>query len=180
MIVSQKYQDLLQPYSNDRFSKNIENFLYKQKIVNNRSIPSTHTERQISDLSVKYSFTPYPSLSPYSQMESLTEKGIHSLHVGWRNFFPVVLLCQFLVLVGYRFWFYILTYLEYNTVVALCQFFGSGGKQFLVYVRTQCTIQMCGCVSFSVVAGKFYYDRKKSSSRLSGGLCYVTNLYQFQ
>jgi hypothetical protein len=31
-----------------------------------------------------------------------------------------VLLCQFLVLVGNRFWFYILTYLEYNTVVALC------------------------------------------------------------
>ncbi len=58
-------------------------------------------------------------------------------------------------------------------------------------------------MSFFVVAGKFYYDRKKkkfsssvwrvvllcqflvlaittgkkSSSRLSGGLCYVTNLY---
>jgi hypothetical protein len=45
---------------------------------------------------------------------------IHSLRVGWRNFFPVVLLCQFLVLAGNRFWFYILTYLEYNTVVALC------------------------------------------------------------
>jgi hypothetical protein len=40
--------------------------------------------------------------------------------VGWRNFFPVVLLCQFLVLARNRFWFYILTYLEYNTVVALC------------------------------------------------------------
>ncbi len=45
---------------------------------------------------------------------------IHSLHMGWRNFFPVVLLCQFLVLVGNRIWFYILTYLEYNTLVALC------------------------------------------------------------
>jgi hypothetical protein len=30
------------------------------------------------------------------------------------TFFPVVLLCQFLVLAGNRFWFYILTYLEYN------------------------------------------------------------------
>jgi hypothetical protein len=30
-----------------------------------------------------------------------------------------VLLCQFLVLAGNRFWFYILTYLEYNTVVVL-------------------------------------------------------------
>jgi hypothetical protein len=44
----------------------------------------------------------------------------------WRNeytrcawaggtFFPVVVLCQFLVLAGNRFWFYILMYLEYNT-----------------------------------------------------------------
>ncbi len=29
----------------------------------------------------------------------------HSLRVGWRNFFPVVLSCQFLVLAGNRFWF---------------------------------------------------------------------------
>jgi hypothetical protein len=41
---------------------------------------------------------------------------------GLQDFFPVVLLCQFLVLVGNRFWLYILTYLEYDTVavVALC------------------------------------------------------------
>ncbi len=36
------------------------------------------------------------------------------------TFFPVVLLCQFLVLAGNRIWFYILMYLEYNTVVVLC------------------------------------------------------------
>jgi hypothetical protein len=36
------------------------------------------------------------------------------------TFFPVVLLCQYLVLAGNRFWFYILMYLEYNTVVVLC------------------------------------------------------------
>ncbi len=50
---------------------------------------------------------------------------------GWRDkytcyawagvtFFPDVLLCQFLVLAGNRFWLYILLYLEYNTVVVLC------------------------------------------------------------
>ncbi len=38
------------------------------------------------------------------------------------TFFIVVLLCQFLVLAGNRFWFYILTYLEYNTVVAVLVF----------------------------------------------------------
>ncbi len=45
---------------------------------------------------------------------------IHLLHVGWKNFFPVVLLCQFLVLAENKFWSYILMYLEYNTVVVLC------------------------------------------------------------
>ncbi len=40
------------------------------------------------------------------------------------TFFPVVLLCQFFVLAGNRFWFYtLLMYLEYHTVVVLCQFF---------------------------------------------------------
>ncbi len=50
---------------------------------------------------------------------------------GWRNeytrcawaggaFFPVVLLVWFLVLAGNRVWFYVLMYLEYNTVVVLC------------------------------------------------------------
>jgi hypothetical protein len=96
--------------------------------MNNRSIPSMHAEGQITDLSVKHSFTLYPSLSPYSQAESLTEGQIHWLRVGWMTFFPVVLLCQFVVLVGNRFWFYILMYLEYDTVVMLCEFFGSGGK----------------------------------------------------
>jgi hypothetical protein len=99
MIVSQKYRELLQPYSNDRFSKNIKNFLCKWKLENNRSIPSTHVERQITNLSVKHSFTLYPSLSLCGQTELQTEKRIHLLRMGWRNFFPVVLLFQFLVLV---------------------------------------------------------------------------------
>ncbi len=47
--------------------------------MNNRSIPSTHTERQITDLSVKHSFTLYPSFSPYSQTESLTDRGTNTL-----------------------------------------------------------------------------------------------------
>jgi hypothetical protein len=40
------------------------------------------------------------------------------------TFFPVVLLFQVFVLVGNRFWFYILLmYLEYHTVVVLYYFF---------------------------------------------------------
>ncbi len=76
-------------------------------------------------------------------------------HFAWAGgtFFPVVLLCQFLVLAGNRFWFYILMYLDYNTVVVLCQFLVLAGNSFFCYVSTQCMIQLCGCVSFSVMAG---------------------------
>jgi hypothetical protein len=45
--------------------------------MNNHVIPSMHAEQEITDLSVKHSFTLYPSLSPYSQMESLMEGQIH-------------------------------------------------------------------------------------------------------
>ncbi len=44
-------------------------------------------------------------------------------HFAWAGgtFFPVVLLFQFFVLAGNRFWFYILLmYLEYHAVVVLC------------------------------------------------------------
>ncbi len=46
-------------------SQKIKSFLYKQKLVNNCIIPSTHAERKITIRSHKHSFTPYPSLSPY-------------------------------------------------------------------------------------------------------------------
>ncbi len=48
--------------------------------MNNRSIPSTHAEKKITDLSVKHSFTLYPSFSPYVQTEWLAEKWINP---GW-------------------------------------------------------------------------------------------------
>ncbi len=58
---------------------------------------------------------------PPTEHTTINATTIHLLHVGRRIFFPVVLLCQFLVLVGNRFWFYILLmYLECNTVVVLC------------------------------------------------------------
>ncbi len=95
------------------------------------------------------------SLDPYWQTEWRTEK--QNTFFAWAGgtFFPVVLLCQFLVLAGNRFWYFILlctlsiiqlwccvsffgsggkkflvlrTYLEYNTVVRLCNFFCCGGK----------------------------------------------------
>ncbi len=70
-------------------------------------------KRKLTACSHKHSFTPYPSLSPYWRTELRTEERIHSLHVGWRNFFSSYV-CQFVVLAGNRFWFYILMYLEYK------------------------------------------------------------------
>ncbi len=56
--------------------------------------------------------------------QNYRELRIHSLLVGWKKLFPVVLLCQFFVLAGYRFWFYILLMLlDYHTVGVLSQFF---------------------------------------------------------
>ncbi len=94
--------------------------------MNNRSIPSTHAERQITDLSVKHSFTLYPSLSPYSQMDLWTEGRIHSLRMGWRNFFSSCCV---------SFWFWREIGLVLHTYVLRVQYscgvvlvFGSGGK----------------------------------------------------
>ncbi len=47
--------------------------------MNNRSTPSTHAERKITVCSQKHSFTPYPSLSPYSQMDRMTDRGMNTL-----------------------------------------------------------------------------------------------------
>ncbi len=122
------------------FLKNIQNFLCKWKLVNNRSIPSTYAERMITLCSHKHSFTLYPSLSPYWQTEWQTERRIHLLHVGWRNIFPVVVLCQFLDMTEINLGD---TYLPYQLcccvffllrqeIVFSCTgwFFGCGGKKF--------------------------------------------------
>ncbi len=57
-----------------------------------------------------------------------------------------MLLCQFLVLAGNRFWFYILMYLEYNTVVVLCLFLVLAGNRFFVlrkYLVYDTVVRLC-------------------------------------
>ena len=93
----------------------------------------------------KHSFTLHPSLSPYRWTDRWRNKHTRYAWAGG-TFFPVVLLCQFFVLAGNRFWFYILLmYLEYHTVVVLRQFFGSCGKQFLVrtYLVYNTVVRLC-------------------------------------
>ncbi len=64
-------------------------------------------------------FIPLLALT-HGQMELQTEEQIHLLRVGWRIFFSsCAVVSGFWFLAGNRFWCYLLTYLEYNTVVAL-------------------------------------------------------------
>ncbi len=104
----------------------------------------------------QHSFTPYPSLSPYWRTDRITDRGTNTL--GARGleelFFQLCCcLCQFLVLAGNRFWFYILTYLEYNTVVALCEVFWFW-REIVFGVTYVLSVQYsCAVVSLLVVAG---------------------------
>ncbi len=47
--------------------------------MNNRTIPSMHAERKNTVRSHKHSFTPYPSLSPYSPTDRMTDGGTNTL-----------------------------------------------------------------------------------------------------
>ncbi len=130
--------------------------------MNYRSIPSTHTERKITFCSLKHSFTPYPSLSPYRQTDGMTDRGTNTLAAHgleepffklcccvsdfwfWREIgFGVtyVLIVQYSCGVVFVFWFwweedfgfaYVLS-VQYSC--ALCQFFGCGGKEFSCDLR---------------------------------------------
>ncbi len=100
---------------------------------------------------------------------------LHLLRMGWRNFFPVVLLC-----VGFWFWQEIgsgFTYLcTQSTIQLQCcvSFLVLAGNSFCCYVRTQCTIQLCDCVSFLVVVGNSSQNENMSflQKDLIGLLCY--------
>ncbi len=111
---------------------------YKQKTVHNCSIPSTHAERKITNLS-----------------DTLAARGLEE------PFSSCAVVSVFWFLAGNRFWCYLLTYLEYKTVVALCQFFGSGNKQYLVlqhtYLVYNTLVRLCqlfGCGGKQCCGGK--------------------------
>jgi hypothetical protein len=55
--------------------------------------------------------------------------------------------------IGYGCTYYYVLGVPYSCGVVLV-FLVLAGNSFWCYVRTKCTIQLCGCVSFFVVAGK--------------------------
>ncbi len=89
--------------------------------MNNRSIPSTHAERQITDLSVKQSFTLYPFLSPYSQTELQTEKQIHLLRVGWVTYGSSRLTAELLRILVCQCVLSFCSYFQNGLVLHVCQ-----------------------------------------------------------
>ncbi len=96
--------------------------------------------------------------------DGITEDQIHLLRVGWRNFFPVVLLCQILVVAGNSFRCYFLPYqlcrcvffwLRREIVLGCTdQFFGCGGKQFWVLLTYNTS---CAVVSFFLLWQEIVY-----------------------
>ncbi len=136
-------------------SQKIKNFLCKQKLVNNCSILSTNAERKITVCCHKHTFTPYPSLSSYSQMDRITDGETNTLAApGLEELFFQLCCC-----VSFWFWREIGFGFTYSCIQSTIQlwccvsFLVLAENSFLCYVRTLCTIQLCSCVSFLVVAG---------------------------
>ncbi len=87
------------------------------------------------------------SLSPYSWTERQTESQIHSLHVGWRNLFPVVLLCR----VSFWFWWEI----------------GFGLYTHLLRVQNSCGVMLVFWLRWEIVFGVTYVLSVRYSSVVS-------------
>jgi hypothetical protein len=102
--------------------------------VNNRSVPSTHAERKNTNLSDEHSFTPHPSLSPYSQTELLRDKYTCYAWAGG-TFFQLCCCVSFLVVVE----IVLGDNLPTIPVVLLCLFFW---RREIVF---DCTGQFFGC-----------------------------------
>ncbi len=124
----------------------------------------------------KHSFTPYPSLSPYSPTDGMTDRGMNALAArGLEELFFQLWFCvSFWFWTGNRFWFYILL-CTYSTIQLLCcvSFLVLAGNSFWCYVCTQCTIPLCGGVSFLVVAGNRSQNENTVLQKiLLGGLLY--------
>ncbi len=102
-----------------------------------------HAERKYSVCSHQHSFTPYPSLSPYSQTDRITDRGMNTLAArGLEDFFFQLYCCvSFLVVVGNSF----RCYLPTIPVVPLCIFFIVAGNSFWVAL-----------ISYLVVAGNSF------------------------
>ncbi len=101
--------------------------------MNNCRISSTHAERKITARSHDHSFTPYPSLSPYSQMDRITDGETNILAArGLKELFSSRAVVSIIFCCGGKKFLVLLTYHTSCVVVFGCtgQFFGCGRKKF--------------------------------------------------
>ncbi len=128
--------------------------------MNNCSIPSTHTERKITVCFHKHSFTPYPSLSPYSQTDRMTDRGTNTLAArGLEEHFSscaVVSVFLFLQEIGFGVTYVLRVQCSCGVVSVFC-FWREivFGVTYVLSVQYSCAIV---CVSFLVVAGNSYQN----------------------
>ncbi len=123
-IVSQKYQDLLQPNSHDCFSKISRTFYASRKswIIVVFLLCTLNEKLPIFLINTLILHIPLLALTDGQNYRWTELHRNEYTRYAWAGgtFFPVVLLCQLFVLAGNRFWFYILLmYSEYHTAVVL-------------------------------------------------------------
>ncbi len=143
-IVCQKYQDLLQSNSHDR-SKISRTFYASRKswIIVVFLLCTLKEKLLIFLINTLLLHIPLLALTHrqnYRETDRITERQIHLLRVGWRNIFPVVLLCQFFGCGGKSSGWYLPTipvvplclFLLRREIVFGCtgRFFGCGRKKF--------------------------------------------------
>ncbi len=142
--------------------------------MNNCTIPATHTKKNY----IPFWITLFYSISlswPYRQTELQRHKYTHCAWAG-ETFFPVVLLCQFLVLGGKRCWFYILMYLESIQLWCCVSFCFWQDIVFGVTYVLSVQYSLCGCVSFLVVEGKWSQNENTFQQKKLLGLLFYDHL----
>ncbi len=152
MIVSQKYQDLLQPNSHDRFSKISRTFYASRKlwiiiVFLLRTLKKKLPIFLINTLLLHIPLLAHTDRQNYRGTELQRNKYTCCAWAGG-SFFPVMLLCQFLVLVGNRFWLHTFVFrVQYSCDVVLVFWFWR--EIIFDVIRTYLVYNEC---SFAVVS----------------------------
>ncbi len=96
---------------------------------------------------------PLLSIETLAHLLHVGWRNLPTLRVGWRNFFSSCAVVTVLVMAGNWFWYLCTQGIVPYSCGFVLVFLFLAGNSFWCYVRTQCSIQLCCCVSFSVMAG---------------------------
>ncbi len=104
-----------------------------------------HAERKITVRSHKHSFTPYPSLSPYSPTDGMTDRGTNTLAARGLEepFSSCAVVVSFLVLAGNRFWCTYVLRVQYSCGIVIDFWFWREtvfGFAYVLSVQYSCAV----------------------------------------